>query len=279
MPDADNEVKSLAVEFADAFAEAGAKGGEDPQGAEGGSPPLATQGDPQPEASRPEGEEPNIEDLLKDPNLGPKLQSWADKAASKQISAALEREREKAREQGRSEGQTLKEQEIEDRFFSGLSQEELARELAADAELAGRYARYQERTQRRQAQAANDDTGATAEVLALATEIQHWNTVLEKSPLPADVKATLSADNFKTSQNPLLEWSTAITNALVEHEVAKKVAAGTGVSREAAREEARLEMDRKLPGGLAVAGASAGSQLPDVMKNNTNRLFQDAFAK
>jgi hypothetical protein len=289
MPDGDEETQSLNVQFAEAFAaadgeeETGKTGSEDLSDKKGNEEAKTGEGEGKPgegDTGDGEGEKPDpfkdvkLDDLLNHPVIGPILTSHADKVANARIASEVE----KAKTTAKAEGRTEVTQEQEDRYFGSLSKEELARELAGDEELAGRYASWKAR----QAKADEPDEEAVAvqaQVYALSTAIRSNRELVEGSELPADVKASLAGENFtKHGANAMVEWNKAITQALAKHEAGKLASEDNEEAREAARNEARLEADRLKPGGVGVVGRGASKKL-DLMKTPTAKLFADAFAE
>ena len=285
---ADNDNPTIGQEFAAAFATGeGAKDGTATGVA--GNQPAATAEGAQALASREgegadgtgtgaEGIKPqSVEDLLKDPALAPQLQSWADKAAANQVRSALERERDQARQQGVVEGQAQLREQQEDRYFSSLSQEELGRELAEDPELATRYANYQQR--KATASLDADGTARTAQVLGMATVIQSVQRTIAESGLSDADKAALAGEKFtQYGDQALIKWQQAVSAALVKHEVDKTVTGALKEQQEADGEEDKARQDALRPGALAMAGGTA-KPMPDLMKNSSRSLFEDAFRK
>lgn len=294
MPDGE-QTPSISQEFADAFGEgepsaAAGKPGEQakadatPKG-EADAKTVATQqaasaeqqqGASEGQDGADDSDDPlsslTIDALLKHPKLGPALNQWNDKSAKSQVEADRRRER----EQGRHEGRQQVEEESLVRFIESLSQDELARELAADPQFAIQYAKYQEA---RQAPAVDAQAiAATSQVYALATQIHSNNELIEKSDLPADVKASLAADNYSQhGDRAIVEWNQAIHKAFVKHEAARIASGNNDEDWEASKQERLAELDRNRPGGLAAAGRAAAPK-PDLMKTPTGKLFADAFS-
>ncbi len=303
MPDGDEKTPSISQEFANAFAlsdeELSAAGGEEagkvagkdantqkPEataGGDGGAKDKAKSGgdDGDGEVKPGEGDETpdplkglSLDKLLMHPTLGPLVQGHADRVANSRIASEVE----KAKTTAKADGRTEVTQEQEDRYFSSLSKEELGRELAADEELAARYAAWQAR----KAKATEPDeeaVGAQAQMYALATAIRANRELVEGSDLSAEVKAELNGENFtKYGANAMVEWNKAITTALAKAEAGVLASEDTDEAREAARNEERLKLDKEKPGGVGVAGRGAGAK-PDLLKTPTRTLFENAFAE
>jgi hypothetical protein len=288
MPDGDDKTPSISQEFADAFAmseeeieaaKAASLSGADGEGSGKTDETKGKDGN-EDKANDGDGDETpdplkdfTLDQLLQHPTLGPVVQSHADKVANSRITAEVDR----AKTTAKAEGRTEVTQEQEERYFSSLSKEELARELAADEELAARYAAYQARKQK-PAEPDEEAIAQQGQMYALATAIRANRELVEGSDLSADVKAELKGENFtKHGANALVEWSKAITMAFAKQQAGKLASEDNDEAREAARNEARLEADKAKPGGVGVAGRGAG-QKPDLLKTPTNKLFEDAFA-
>lgn len=270
-----DETLSITAQFGQAFEDSGEetpKGdtpasqsgdGDAGQGGDGNADPLSSL---------------TIEQLLKHETLGKEIQSWGDKAAAKQISAALERERTKGKEDGIKEGRQSAEAERMDRYFSSLSQEEKAREFAADPEMAAEYARWEASKQSSKDVSAQTEIANASEVMALGIELQHWFEVLEDAQLPAEVKAELAPENFAHlgGVNALKGWSKAINAAVIKHEADKIAGKDLNEKWESFKEEQIAKSDDRRFSGLASTGKVTGVN-PDLIETPTGNLFEKAF--
>ncbi len=187
-----------------------------------------------------------LNDLLKHPTLGPQVHSWADRGAVAQVRSA--------KQQALAEARADAEIEALSRRFDTMSPEELGQALT-DPKTAEAYANLIQRNTKLKEGASQEEINRAGQVYGYAVQVATYMEVLEESGLTADVKASLSPDNF-THLGPkgITEWGKAIHKALVEHESSKGVDALLEARWEAYKEERLAELD----GGRVPADVSNG---------------------
>jgi len=276
-PEGDKADVSLSQQFATAFSEE--DGGAAPKG-----DPLPP--DPKPGDEGDKGGDGDKDDdplkgvtlaqLQQHPELGKQLNSWADSIANKRIAAEVET----AQARGKSEGRQEVTAESRDRFFADLSKdrEELAKELAADDDLAVEYADWQKA--RRSAAGDTEAVSRAAQVYALSTQITTISQSLADAKLPPEVLADpkLKPETYiAQGATGVVAWGKAATEAITAHKAQEGRTALTDEAREALRQEIQAELDAKKPGGLGASGRRDGAR-PDLIKTPARLLARDAWA-
>jgi hypothetical protein len=203
-----------------------------------------------------------VGDLLKHPTLGRQLQSWAGKAAAKQVENAMRQANLDASQQ--AERQNLKDW---DAHFQSLSEEELAEGLAKNKDARIAYGKVEEW----KSQAGDEVRLAVAHVYA--GQVQAILTTLESSGLPAAIKDTLNPQNFThLGAQGIHEWQRAVEEAIIEF---KAVAlAETKATARKQQELAEQDTDHKSPD---MTPARRGGDKPDLMANSNEYLLTHAL--
>lgn len=213
-----------------------------------------------------------LDDLLKHPELGSKLNSWKDKAASREAQTAVDR----ARPSIEAQAAQRKQDELMTNYFSNLEQEELARILASDTDIAAEYGRLQEQAKH----APNpDENSTTALYHAYTLQVAQVNRTLNESGLSAEIKAGLDPNKF-THLGPegIVEWSKAVNQAIIQEEVAKTLKAEFDSKWEAEKQD-RLAKEEEESGGTRgkLVPPSRNGGPPDLLGTDNSTLFHSAL--
>lgn len=244
------------------------KGDQPPKGKEG-----EVEGEPEGEPKPPDP----MDELAKDPKflqkvlahktLGPKFNTWADNAAKEQVRAAT------AAQKGTAEQQAeLKAREAtEDRFFEGLSEEELAEELK-DPDCAAAYGRYQLRQGQKSAALTKEQIEYGIKAQSIVHLIQTYRQLVETSELPDEKKAELQPEKFvHLGKDALLTLGKTIYEALVEDGVQKRF----DTEWASVQEERLADLDGSRP---APTGGRAPGKMLDLMKTDSSVGLEQALA-
>jgi len=206
-----------------------------------------------------------LQRVLGHPVLGPKFNKWADGAAAAQVKAATER--------GPTEAEVRQKvrEEQEDKFFDGLSEEDLAEELK-NKDAAAAYGRYQLRKEQKASTPSPGEMEHNIKVYATANLIQTYQGLIADSDLTDEVKEELQPQNFtKHGEGALVEWGKAIYTSLVESAVQKRF----DTEWESEKESRLAELDGKRP---APSGGRPPGQMPDLMKTDSTEGLEQALA-
>src|SRR3990172_803142 len=215
----------------------------------------------------------DLKALLEHPQLGPLLNSWADRAGAAQVAAALERERESIR----SQAELTVDERHQDEHFSGMSREDIAAEIASDEKAALAYAEYEER--RQAASEPNPDAiAAASQVYAYATRVASVSRVINDSELSVEAKAELAPENFThLGTEGIVVWEKAVFEAMVSHEAGQHAQRLLDEKWETYQQEKLAEGDE-----TATAPTAAGrrtTNLPGLIETPSEVLLEDALTR
>lgn len=207
----------------------------------------------------------DLDTLLKDPTLGPKLQSWNDKSALAQVNSALERERARTQQDASAaEEAALKE------YFSSLTQEDLGRVLREDPSLAASYGRLQ------QSKNAPDpqEVMLAAKTIAFATIVHDTTNRVTAAGLK--LEGDLDPNSFtQYGDDGINRWQAAANDAIVRSQVEKMVNDEVDV-----RMKARIEEESAKGDDSPRLSSSGAKQVPmDLMSTPSSALLEDAFSR
>lgn len=202
-----------------------------------------------------------VEGLLKDPEVGPQLQSWADKSAAAQVKSATER-----LQTDQQQAYSSANMGQWDNYFRQFNQEELGELLAQDQQKASAYSRVQAWRQEQQQAAGSDQIATAGQVYAYAHQISVNNSLLADSGLPQEELAELAADKFThLGAEGVTTWSKAIQTALIKHQAEAEIQKGLDTRWEAYKQEKLADLD---PDG-SLAGSRPGSPTPSDLPIDT----------
>jgi hypothetical protein len=205
--------------------------------------------------------------LLAHPQLGPTLNRWADNAAQRQVEAAVRQAKGETEVETRQKAQ----EEREDAFFQGLSEEDLQEELK-DKGAAAAYGRYQMRAQAK-ASIPPENLEFAAQVQATRGLIQTYTSMVDESTLPDAIKDTLKPELFtKHGENALVEYGKAIYLALVDQKVQERFDA----EWESTKESKLADLDKTRP---ELTSGRVASPRPDLMATDSGILLEAALAQ
>lgn len=286
MPDRDSELKALAS----AIGGVSPPPDEPPAGAPESGPPPASPAPKEGEGGAAAAKEtpagapsedgktapvkPQLEDLLKDPELGPALQSWKDKSAANSVQTALEQERARSQQQLQSDNL----QKWVD-YFGQFSEEERVELFARDPKIAAKFAEVQNVVAQQSQSISSDQVATTAQVYAYAHQISVYNKMLADSGLPEDKLQALKPDNFThLGAAGVNAWGQAIFAALLEHQTSQKLEAELKTRWEAYKQEHLAELE---PGYVPESSSGGGPTGPkkDLMTTDSNVLLEDALVR
>jgi len=213
-----------------------------------------------------------VEDLLKDPKLGPSIQSWADKGAQAQV-RAVEGRVQAAGEQAAE--QANMEQWVN--YFAQYNKEELAQVLAESPEAAQAYGAVQHYQANRRQGVDGQEVQTAAQVYSIGHQITTYNKMLAGSDLPQDQKEALNPEKFvHLGASGINTWGEAVHAALLKHEVAKAVKTEMDTRWEAVKQERLAELEKEHPGAAGSAG-SPGAPGMDLLGTPDEVLLEAAF--
>lgn len=209
-----------------------------------------------------------LQGLLAHPTLGPILDRWANKTIEAKVGAAT-----KGAEDTAKAAEDQAQIEKEDKFFDGLTQEQLTEELAnpetgKDASAAyGRYNLRKEQRANAPAPPTPEQLDFDVQVASIRSLVETYRQMVDASELSDEVKETLQPGKFtQYGKQALVKLGEAVYTALVEH--------GVSQAKESAIEEARAELDPERKG--AGGGRPPGS-MPDLMKTPSDVGLKQAL--
>ena len=250
--------------------ESGDQAGGDEEGADGGD------GDKPADKDKPVAKSAadRFKELLRDPELGPEAQSWADKSGAAQVKAALDQ----AGTQSQQHAQDANMEQWSN-YFSAMSQEELGQALAESPDAARAYAAVQQYTAGRQQNLNSQQIATAAQVYSLTSQINIYNKLLEEADLPQDVRDTLKPESFTHLGPPGINaWGQAVTAALIKHGIQKATETEVNTRWEATKQERLAELDQDHPGAASSAGSPSPGNL-DLISTPDDVLLENALVK
>lgn len=157
-----------------------------------------------------------LDDLLKDPKLGPLLNSWNDRTVNSRFQSErtrLERELEPVYRARFEEEETRT-------YLTNLSDEQRGLALSQDPKLATAWADMVKERQSNTLAATPEAVATAAQVYALAAQIRTYNDLINESALPPEAKAALLDNSKYESEGPqgVVTWGKDIQRAIIAHE-------------------------------------------------------------
>lgn len=190
--------------------------------------------------------EMSIPDLLNHPTLGPKLNSWSDKAGNAQSTAAVTK----------AEGDWGDEAKLKvlEQKFEDMSEEELGRALQ-DPETQAAFAALVDRRNKVTEEASEEAVAKKGQLYGYTVQIGVYQEMVGKSGLSTEAKEALRPEKFThLGAKGIIAWGVAIQEALLEHASDEK-------SKALLDEKWEAHLEQQLGGDGASGGTRNGADI------------------